>query len=177
MKLIPLSRGKFAKVDDDVYEQLYQYKWYAHPIKPKYSSEIIYYARRHYHEDKKKKSVYMHRLILNIHDDKTKIVDHADHDGLNNQISNLRIATKRQNAINQRPMRGASKYMGVSYRYWFNKSGKQERWVAQIQLEKGKRKFIGSFNYTKAGEAEAAKQYDLVAKQVYKEFANLNFKD
>ncbi len=164
-------------VDDEDFEFLNQWKWYCHPIKSKYSEEPIFYARRSYTENNIKKSVYMHRFILKLRDKNTS-VDHIDHNGLNNQKLNLRTADKRQNAVNQRPMRGTSKYLGVSYRYWKNRQGDiKERWVIQIQIEKSKRKNLGVFPYTPEGEIEAAKKYDLMAKNIYGEFANLNFKN
>jgi len=42
MKLIPLTQNQFAKVDDDDYDRLNQYKWFAQWNEPTQS----YYACR-----------------------------------------------------------------------------------------------------------------------------------
>ncbi|MCH7719226.1 MAG: HNH endonuclease, partial [Chloroflexi bacterium] len=55
----------------------------------------------------------MHRLITNA--PKGLIVDHIDHNGLNNTRNNLRLCTPEQNDYNRRPQKGStSKYKGVS---------------------------------------------------------------
>jgi len=176
MKLISLTQGKFAQVDDKNFDKINSHKWYAHKIKSKNTNDFIFYARRSYMEGGVKKSIYMHRQIMNFHD-KTIILDHKDHDGLNNQEDNLRVASKRNNAVNQRPMRGTSKYLGVSLYTHKNRKGDIiKQWKVQISISEGQRKHLGYFQYTDAGEIEAAKFYDLKAKEIYGEFANFNFK-
>jgi len=171
MKLIPLSKkskknaGKyFAMVDDDMFDYLNQWSWYA--IK---SGKLYYASRSAYIETVNGKHIYknilMSRLILGI-TDKSILCDHIDRDSLNNQRSNLRIATKSQNAINchKRPNK-TSKYIGVS-------ANKFNRWSAYITLnQKGYN--LGSFKT----EEEAAQAYDAKAKEFHGEFANLNFKE
>ncbi len=46
------------------------------------------------------RSEYMHRLILGAKDG--QLVDHRDHDGLNNRRGNLRFCSKQQNQFNAR---------------------------------------------------------------------------
>jgi hypothetical protein len=175
MKLIPLTQGKFAQVDDEDYDYLSQWKWYADKKTTK-NTDPVYYARRHYTEpDGTVKSVYMHRLIIK--PSKNEIIDHADYNGLNNQKYNLRKSNKRQNATHQRkqPLL-TSKFIGVSKNIAVNRSGKKTiQWRVQIQIAESKRKHIGYFPYTTEGEIEAAKAYDKVAKKYYGEFATLNF--
>lgn len=94
MKLIPLTRGLVAKVDDEDYEFLMQYKWNA------VFGYGTYYARRyHYPRDGTRALWVMHRIIMKVNDPKI-IIDHDDRDGLNNQKQNLILSNKSLNAIN-----------------------------------------------------------------------------
>ena len=96
---------------------------------------------------------------------KNLLVDHINHDGLNNTRKNLRLATHAQNKRNQRSFKPASsKYKGVYY-------AKQEKaYRADIQYN-GKKIFLGRFKK----ETDAAKAYDKKAKELFAEFACLNF--
>lgn len=106
--------------------------------------------------------ILMHNLILPGGE-----VDHIDHDGLNNQRSNLRLATRRQNTGNMRPRRapGTSVYKGVCW----NK--KCQKWRVLINSETGSRTHVGLF----VSEIEAAHAYDEAARRIYGEFACVNF--
>jgi len=151
---IPLTQGKFALVDSADYYDLIKYRWFAE------SSGKTFYAIRSLPHQKK---IKMHRHITNAPAD--LVVDHIDHNGLNNCRSNLRLCTRAQN-IRNAPLRnsGTSKYKGVS---WFA-NGK--KWVATIRSN-NKRHHIGYFD----NEITAAKAYDEKAKELHREFACLNF--
>lgn len=73
--------------------------------------------------------VKLHRLIMNCPDD--MIVDHINHNRLDNRKSNLRICTVRENNFNK-------KSKGV---YWHESRNK---WSARIQVD-GKKIFLGYF--------------------------------
>lgn len=90
---------------------------------------------------------------------KGMIVDHIDHNGLNNQRSNLRVCTISENNQNRRPKKGKN-YLGTKFVKSTNK------WHAILRT-----KFIGTF----LSEIEAAKAYDKAAKEKFGEFAYLNF--
>lgn len=107
----------------------------------------------------------MHRMILNVNDKKI-LIDHKNHDGLNNTKSNIRECTIRQNNINKRSRKNSSsKYLGVSlYK-------RDNRWRADVRVN-GKTIWIGYFDT----EELAAKAYDKAALKHHGEFANLNFK-
>lgn len=170
MKEIKLSKGRVVLVSDEDYDWLNQWKWWA------YKGSHSYYARRFYYipgkKGKVRKAIIMHRLILGL-TDPTILCDHADHNGLNNQRNNIRIATRSQNRANSRPNKnGTSKYLGVSRQQRIDRHNKvHTKWAAQIGIN-GKTIGLGRFK----AEIEAAKAYDIAAKIHHKEFANLNFK-
>jgi hypothetical protein len=160
MKLIPLSQGLFAKVDDEDYDWIMQWKWYANKAKH------TIYATRHEsikgRKGAKRGLIKMHRFILN--NPTCENIDHADHDGLNNQKSNLRIANDRQNNANRKSQKGSSsKYLGVIHI--------KERgvWHARIR-NNHKAILLGDYKQ----EDEAAEAYNIAAKKIHGEFANLN---
>ena len=93
MKLIPLTQGKFAKVDDEWFEELSKYKWFF------FSGR---YAARHAPTiNGERPIIRMHRVINQTPDGFE--TDHIDGDKLNNQSSNLRTVTHSQNLANQKP--------------------------------------------------------------------------
>ncbi|MBI1939152.1 MAG: HNH endonuclease [Ignavibacteriales bacterium] len=152
MKLIPLSRGLFAKVDDEDFDELLRYKWYAVKCFGKY------YARRC---DGKNKKIYMHRQIAGfpLHLN----VDHRDGNSLNNQKDNLRNCNQAQNMANRKAWESStSTFKGVC------KSG--EKWVARIGTN-GSQIYIGTFD----SEIGAALAYDKKAYELHGQFAVTNF--
>lgn len=145
-----LTKGYKTIVDEDIYDLLCNTKWcYAHG-----------YAVRRVDN----KIQYLHNFIL----PKVKglIIDHIDCDGLNNQRYNLRYATKSQNAANAKVRSGTSIYKGVSWDKQMNK------WRASINYH-NRRRVIGLFDK----ERWAAMAYDIAAKDIYKDFSLLNFKN
>jgi hypothetical protein len=161
-KLMPLTQDKYAIVDAEDYDQLGQYKWYA-----KKGGNTYYAARgvRVYKDGKYVgvKQILMHRVITNA--PAGMMVDHRDHNGLNNRRSNLRLCTREQNAQNSRPRRGtSSRYKGVS------REKARNSYIVHIR-HNGKRISIGRFK----SEIAAAKAYDKKARELFGRFAYLNF--
>ncbi len=150
IRYIPLTRGLFAIVDASDYEWLSGFKWHATTGRKAYAC----FSR-------KDKVIYMHRLIMN--PPEGKFVDHHDGNSLNYRRCNLRLCNKAQNAWNRPAVGGTSRFKGV-YR---NKDGK---WKAGIRVG-GQQTFIGLFD----DEIEAAKAYDGKARELFGEFAYLNF--
>lgn len=105
MKKIKLTQNRFALVDNEDYEWLNQWKWYAR------KDRDDYYASRDIY-NKSKKQIQMHRVIMNCPED--LVVDHIDGNKLNNQKSNLRVCTNSENLRNRVPKRlPTSKVVGV----------------------------------------------------------------
>ena len=151
MRRIPLGHGLFATVDAVDYKKLSKYKWCAN------TKRGTAYALRH---TKEGRIVYMHRQIMRA--PKGSIVDHIDHNTLNNRRCNLRLVTPEQNYANAGPRGGASGYVGVY------PCGK--RWMAKIVC-RGKRFYLGRFD----DPVEAAKARDRKAYELHGEHAYLNF--
>jgi len=106
----------------------------------------------------------MHNCIIPVPDG--YIIDHINHNGLDNRKKNVRVATQAQNARNARyPKKNcSSRYRGV----WFNRQAK--KWRASIVVNR-KRKQIGYFK----DEIQAATAYDRAAMKYFGEYAILNF--
>lgn len=155
MKMIPLSQGKFAKVDDDDFEWLSQWSWHCKDGYATRSSPIFVDIHR--------RPIYMHRVI--VFAPKDKVVDHIDGDTLNNSKSNLRICTVRENSGNRKISKNnACGYKGVH----FNKMSK--KWQATLQV-KSKKVYLGVYDTPEM----AAQAYDEAAKKEFGEFARTNF--
>lgn len=149
MKYITLTQDKTALVNDEDYEFLSQFNWYAQ------QSRYTYYAVRK--EDNER--VYMHNEILIVSDG--MLVDHADGNGLNNQRYNLRPATEAQNRQNARIRAdNVSGYKGVSYH------PVDKNWRARIQAN-GISHYLGAFNTAEeAADAYAIAQEELHMKRM-----------
>jgi hypothetical protein len=90
-RMIPLTQGKFALVDDEDFDYLNQWKWCA-----LYKKHInTYYAVR-----SGIGATHMARLIMST--PKGMVVDHINHNTLDNRRSNLRNVTYSENQTNRR---------------------------------------------------------------------------
>lgn len=160
MKEIKLTQGQFTKVDDEDYQYLNQWKWHCAKCKDNYR------ACRNITIGKKiQKRIYMSHIIM-----EPKIgfvVDHIDHNTLNNQRSNLRICSRKQNARNYKSKKGTSIYIGVNY---IKKGKRIKRWCSSIRVNY-KLKTLGIYKT----EKEAALRRDEAAKYYFGEYACLNF--
>ena len=158
---ISLTQGLFALVDDEDAEIVNQYKWYTQRCK-----NLLYAVKAVPTGNGKQAKLFMHTFLTGF-----KITDHIDGDGLNNCRENLREATRIENGMNKRKRPGTtSPFKGV---YWYKKT---KRFKAQISVPSrvggnGKRKNLGYF----LNESEAAQAYDNAARELFGDFAALNF--
>lgn len=92
-----------------------------------------------------------------------KILDHKNRNPVDNRIENLRAASNSQNVTNRSlPAKNKSGYRGVSLKL----GNRNKIWLATADNT-----FIGYFKNKK----DAARAYDKMAKQIFGEFAVLNF--
>jgi hypothetical protein len=151
-KLIQLTQGKVAIVDDEDFEELNKFRWYCDRK----------YAVRDITSQGIRDRVYMHRLIANAPDHLE--VDHINGDGADNRKENLRLCTHAENSRNRRAQKNnTTKYKGV----WFSK--RDNRFVAETRLN-GKKITIGFF---KTAE-EASEAYKAKVLEIHGAFANTN---
>lgn len=156
MKIITLTQNKFAKVDDDDFEDLSRYKWCygAHG-----------YAFRSVYIDGKRKTVYMHRDVNKTPDG--FFTDHINGDKLDNTKKNLRTCTSSQNQMNSRIRKKKSEYPRGVY-YYSNPKQNKKPWKASLNIN-GKTKYLGTFE-----TMELALQARIKAEKIwYGEFSHL----
>lgn len=156
MKLIPLTRGMFTKVDDADFDWLNQWKWCM--------DRKDGYASRGQWDGERVRHVSMSRLILGLETGDLRQPDHINQDRLDNQRVNLRICTASENARNRRLLRAdnTSGFRGVHVK----PDGKFQSYIYHHR----KRIHLGYFVSLK--EAVAAR--DQKAKELHGAFAVLN---
>lgn len=156
MKVIELTRGQVAVVDDCDFAELGQWNWY-------YSQG---YAKRNIPDGpRKQKGIFMHVAIMSPIP-KGFECDHINGQKLDNRRCNLRVGTHSQNQFN----RGKYKNNTTGAKGVFcRKKAKTPTFEAGIRIN-GKRKYLGCFPTLQ--EAKAA--YDKAAIELHGAFARLN---
>lgn len=150
---IALTKGKSTIVDAQDYDLVMAAGTWSAQINPK-----TIYAYRY--GDRK---VYLHRFLMAA--PMGIQVDHINGNGLDNRRANLRLASASQNQANVTPpANNTSGFKGV----WRPKG--RRLWVATIYQDRRKLT-LGSFE----DPADAARAYDAAARELFGEFARLNF--
>jgi len=164
VKEILLTQGKVALVDDDDFDRMNKYKWYA----SKDVKNNDWYARRNETIQRgsrktfKQKTIRMHQEIFNF---KYQLIDHANHNGLDNRKCNLRACTYSENKKNSRQYKNnTSGFIGVSWHKI------RRKWYAYVN-KNGVRFSLGYFD----DKIEAGKIVDKKSIELFGEFAVLNF--
>ena len=153
MKFIALTQGKQAVVDDDDFDKLSKFKWYALCD----SKEVLFYAVRNNIGKNKPTTIRMHRVIMDAPDG--LLVDHISHDPLDNRKQNLRICTQAENQRNRKGVNigSTSGIRGI------HKNG--NNWMARIGIN-GVIKNLGTFKR----KEDAAATYLRANKKYFGEF-------
>jgi len=156
-KEIILTQGKVAIVDNEDYDYLNQFKWYASNKNGKF------YVQKKITVSKNKTTcISMHRFIMK--PNKGMVIDHLDGNPLNNKKNNLRICTHAENMRNSKiRINNKSGYKGVSYQENSN------NYRASIRFNNIKIN-IGDF----IDPIDAARAYNAAALKYHGEFAHLN---
>lgn len=154
MREVKLTKNQVAFVDDEDFELVSKYNWQACP-----SGDQFKAVSKSGHD----RTIFMHRLIMNCPDG--FVVDHINHNQLDNQKANLRICLQSENGRNRRKSFNTktSRFKGV---YWDKLTG---LWRVHIRF-KGKTMEVGSF----VNEEIAALSYNYAAKMCFGKFAEVN---
>ena len=138
-------------------ELVLQFVWYlgkdGYPITHGTDDKSIIYGR----------GLKMHKLIIS-NVEKGYVIDHINRNRLDNRITNLRICTQKENSYNTKKQASSSnKYKGILQQ-------KNNLWSAII-TKNGKKHKIEDIQT----EKEAATIYDIMAEDLFGEFAGKNF--
>ncbi len=162
MKIIPLTRGKYAMVDDEDYDRLMEHSWAWVPSTESKSGSG-YAVRKGNKRRGEPRTVQMHREILRCQ--KGIMVDHINQNGLDNRKENLRFANVQQNSFNRpKPiMDCTSVYKGVLQRK------NDSKWTARIKFN-GRHVELGKYKR----EEGAAAAYNFASRIFFGRYRHEN---
>ena len=114
---------KKAIIDIDDVEKIKRlnYCWFL-----KFDNYNFYVAAFNSKDIKKRKCITLHRFITNC--PKNMVIDHINHNTLDNRKCNLKICTQQENIRNQNKLRKDNK-SGFRYIHWHKRD---KKWVVQI---------------------------------------------
>jgi len=154
-------------LDDEDYDTYSKFSW--HLLK----GNTTFYAIRSVSlkitpTGENRKVLYLHREIGGLKFGDKLVIDHIDHNRLNNQKNNLRVCTSAENHRNvqvetKQTRQSTSRYKGVSW------CKLMRAWKVSIKLN-NQVIMLGYFD----NEIDAAKTYNIAAIKYHKDFAFLN---
>lgn len=152
---IDLGKGFFSIIDLDDLSTIGKYKW-----RSKYNkSNDTFTAVTSFRNNGKVETIIMHRLIMDA--PKGMVVNHINHDTLDNRKSNLRLCNYCDSSATMKLTNKKTK--GI---YWRKNKG-----YFEVRLmRKGKIVYLGH----RKTELEAGKLYNKGAKKYFGEYAELN---
>jgi len=158
-KLVPLTQGQFAIVDECDFDRVTQHKWHAakRPNGGFYAQRTLRVVR----VNGRRVIQQMAQFIL----ETQQMVDHRDGNGLNNTNQNLRPCTPLENTRN----RSANSKNKSGFKGVHRTKGTKNNWTATIYNRK--QIYLGSFKTRES----AAHAYDAEAVKLFGRFARLNF--
>lgn len=137
------NSNKIFYFDLEDYDKIKNQTWFEYP--PNYVSNT-------------KCDVLMHRLVTNCPEG--KVVDHMNHNTMDNRKDNLRVCCQSQNCINRKKSsRNSSGYKGVSW------DKQRNLWVAAVN-HNYKKYYLGGFETAE----KAYEAYKKKAKELFGEF-------
>lgn len=158
-KYIPLTQGYKTKVSIEDYDEVKKHSWHTLTTKTGFITAGT--------TDNNHRIILLSRFIMK--PPKGMVVDHINHDTLDNRRENLRVCTHQENHFNTKLSKNSTGYKGVRAINQLIKGRKYTYYYAQIQHNE-KRLHLGSFK----NPEDAAKAYDKKALELFGEFALTN---
>lgn len=152
MRKIKLKDGRYALVDNEDYELVSKYRWYA-TVKERQTNYLS--------SNINGTTIMMHRLIMGAR--KGQTLDHINHNGFDNRKENLRFCTQKQNCMNKSQAR---KNNGIKYKGVYHANGKFRVCIRSD----GRTIHLGTYEC----QRDAAIIYNGAAMALFGEYANLN---
>jgi frataxin-like iron-binding protein CyaY len=154
---IPLTKGKYALVDKENFDELNEDNWCTSNERNNfYAVRKAKKGENGWIDGNNSKSIRMQRQILHAPDGMH--VDHINGNTLDNRKSNLRIVTNRQNQQNKHIFK-TSKYPGV---HW---EDSRKKWHASIRIN-GKKTFLGRFDIEEDAYSAYKKAVESIGEKV-----------
>jgi hypothetical protein len=157
--LIPLTQGQWAKVDRKDYDEIPLLRDGTCLATRSRTTKSFYAAVS-------EPRILVHRLIMDAKPG--DLVDHRNHDTLDNRRENLRICTNAENLANCQKRRRHSETTPTTSQY---------KGVTTLSPVRHVLKFQNRYVATFRTPEEAAREYDRLARATYGEFAHVNFPD
>jgi hypothetical protein len=158
---IPLTKGKIAIIDEEDYGRVSSYRWCA-----RNDYDGAFYAQRSMRINHKKNMMLMHRFIMGLELGDGKIIDHINHNGVDNRRVNLRVVSRSINCINCKPRKNNT----TGFRGVYREKRCSSKWQVLIRID-GKYRHFGLFS----DPVSAARHYDAVVSKYRGSIAILNF--
>lgn len=148
INLLGVGKDKQFIISINSLDRVLSHDWYLNKSGYPFSYTAIYHT--------------LHRFLFG-RQEKGMVIDHINRDKLDNRINNLRVISAKENSYNRTKNNNSeNKYKGVQKR--------GTKYVAVISKD-GVRREIPGFNT----EEDAAACYDMMAEEMFGEFAGKNF--